>query len=700
MFASVSKALRSRTDDRDAWSFARSLRQVVIFLPRLIAGESSRVIKTKKTRLSKQSASTTLRNLIAVSGLFDPIWYVSKYGVSDTDPLVHCLTKKKRSPGPFFDSEAYFLENQDIAAKPIHPLAHYLLQGRAEGRSVRPADEGRHWEYVPDTLPLQTDWGVRFVAFYWPERPRELPDNNLLRHSEEIRLARRYGVVAFCYYVTDVLSRDLLKEASEVNEFSFCLCIDCRTGLLNDLSEYLSRPNYLRVQNRLLLLVRDAHLDSHFAETARRWREQYQARGIGELLLVGLPEAGKAGVDAVIRLSPKMDWMVKPVEPDKAWVDYRDLVEESYDFGAVECPAFQAVRCGFNNGLAKTGPGILNSSPAAYQEWLGNACRAAVQQTLTEGIVFIDAWNGCARGGALVPNSRYGHAYLNATAMALAESSSALAGDLSVGVIVHAFYEDIWREISDHLQTWRIPIRLYVSVPQDRYEATSKLVSRDFPTALVVDVPNRGRDIAPFLALAKMAASDGVDLICKVHTKRSTHRNDGDQWRRELFAKVLGRGDYPKLVVSAFQRNPAIGMMAPQGHAICAGRFWGANKRRVMALAEAIGYPLPLGEFVFPAGSMFWMRTNALRSILEGGLNFTDFEEERGQTDGTLAHALERLLPIAAKLRGYRVVDTRVLEWSADNGRLRSDLELGALQEPVTAYRFASRHGRAPKPES
>ena len=220
---------------------------------------------------------------------------------------------------------------------------------------------------------------------------------------------------------------------------------------------------------------------------------------------------------------------------------------------------------------------------------------------------------------------------------------------------------------------------------------------RDFPAAVLVDVPNRGRDIAPFLTLAKMAASDGVDLICKVHTKRSSRRNDGDQWRRELFAKVLGQRDYPKLVVSAFQHNPAIGIMAPQGHAICASRFWGANKRRVMAVAETIGYPLPLGEFVFSAGSMFWMRTNALKSILEAGLNFTDFEEETGQPDGTLAHVLERLLPIAAKMQGYRVVDTRVLECGTDSSQLRSDLELGALQEPVTAYRFASRHGRASK---
>ena len=458
MFASVAKALRSKTDGRDAWSFTRSLRHAVFFLPRLIERQSSRAIKAKKKRLAKQSAATHPRDLIVASGLFDAIWYVSKYGVSDANPLAHYLTKRKRSSGPFFDAEAYLLENHDIAEKRIHPLIHYLLQGRAEGRTVRPADEGRHWEYVPDTRPVQTNWGARCIAFYLPDQSRGVPNGNLLTHREEIRLAMCYGVLAFCYYIDDIVrSRDFLKEVGTVNDFAFCLCINSSSNVLNDLSEHLSRPNYLRVQNRPLLLVRDAHLDPHFAETARSWREQGRALGIGELLLVGLPDARNAGVDAVIRLSPNIDWMAKPVERDKTWLDYREVVKESYEFGAAEFPTFQAVRCGFDNGLAKNGPGILNSSPAAFQEWLGNACRASVQQeTLTQGIVFIDAWNGSARGGTLLPNKRYGYAYLNATAMALAElPSNALAGDLSVGVIVHAFYQDIWREIHDHLQTWR-----------------------------------------------------------------------------------------------------------------------------------------------------------------------------------------------------------------------------------------------------
>jgi hypothetical protein len=55
----------------------------------------------------------------------------------------------------------------------------------------------------------------------------------------------------------------------------------------------------------------------------------------------------------------------------------------------------------------------------------------------------------------------------------------------------------------------------------------------------------------------------------------------------------------------------------------------------------------------FPAGSVFWARAKTLRPLTEANFSLDEFDPEQGQTDGTLAHAIERMVFMSAELAGY-----------------------------------------------
>ena len=88
---------------------------------------------------------------------------------------------------------------------------------------------------------------------------------------------------------------------------------------------------------------------------------------------------------------------------------------------------------------------------------------------------------------------------------------------------------------------------------------------------------------------------------------------------------------------------------------------WDANLEMATDLAKTMGIHEPLPPFFdFPIGTMFWARPEALKPLLELRLGWNDYPDEPVPIDGTILHALERLLPFAARAAGYRFATTCV----------------------------------------
>jgi GT2 family glycosyltransferase len=223
-----------------------------------------------------------------------------------------------------------------------------------------------------------------------------------------------------------------------------------------------------------------------------------------------------------------------------------------------------------------------------------------------------------------------------------------------IAVVLHAYYLDVLPEISRRLR--HLPrADLYVSTdtPEKKRAIEAQFAGWDLGSVEVRLSANRGRNAAPQFAGFRDVYGR-YDLALLIHGKKSLHDPDLASWRDGLLDDLIGSPEVVEGVLEVFARQPRIGLLAPRNlDPIRKHMVWGGNFARCRDLAERLGFPLyPDSPLDFPAGMMFWARPAALRPLLDLGLTTDDFEPEAGQTNDTLAHALERLVFHACEVAG------------------------------------------------
>ena len=240
-----------------------------------------------------------------------------------------------------------------------------------------------------------------------------------------------------------------------------------------------------------------------------------------------------------------------------------------------------------------------------------------------------------------------------------------------VVVVIHAYYPDLLPEMLEFLGSWGFPYELHLTAPPECADDLLAHLSRAGIQGVVHSFENRGRDILPFLQVARQLATAEERLILKLHTKRSLHRGDGEVWRRDLMTKLLAP-DSAGPIVQAMLADSRVGMVAPEGHVLSLRSFWGSNRSNVEGLAQRLGLPPVVPEqLAFVGGSMFWCRTAALRPLLALDLDVGDFDPEAGQVDGTLAHAIERVFSLSTLRAGLRLTESNAPYTEVAEGRRR-----------------------------
>jgi glycosyltransferase involved in cell wall biosynthesis len=225
----------------------------------------------------------------------------------------------------------------------------------------------------------------------------------------------------------------------------------------------------------------------------------------------------------------------------------------------------------------------------------------------------------------------------------------------------HFHYPELLEEFLKRLAPNRTNVDLFLTTNGVEEAAVLRDVVSQFSTTGIDIrvVPNRGRDIGPLLS--ELADElQGYDIIGHMHGKRSKHiTQHGDRWRSFLWDHLLGSA-FPMVdvILKAFATDPTLGLVFPEDPHL---NDWNENRLIAEDLARKMGItdPLPT-HFDFPIGTMFWARPAALQPLFSLGLRWNDYPIEPLSEDGTILHALERLVPFAANEAGFRYATTFV----------------------------------------
>lgn len=235
---------------------------------------------------------------------------------------------------------------------------------------------------------------------------------------------------------------------------------------------------------------------------------------------------------------------------------------------------------------------------------------------------------------------------------------------VKVAVILYIYPLDVIDFCYDYAKNIPENIDIIIVNTNENVQNKCKEYFRQLPNNVIYFIQeNRGRDNTALLVTCNKIVRD-YDYVCFVHGKKSPYFDDkivGEFFREHCFNSLLYSKNYIENIVTAFEKNPSLGVLVPfiPNTAIYKGILKNAwtvcydktvdflfNKMKINAKMEH--------DLMCPIGGMYWFRTKALKRLFDYPWKFTDFPEEPiPVADGLLTHIIERSICLIAQFDGF-----------------------------------------------
>lgn len=355
----------------------------------------------------------------------------------------------------------------------IRLIAFYLPQFHPIGENNDWWGRGfTEWTNVASAKPV-------FPGHYQPHLPADLGFYDLRlpeAREEQAELARAHGIHGFCYYYYYFNGKKLLNRPlddvirTRKPDFPFCVCwanenwtrrwdgydneilieqthsVESDKEFIKQLLPVLNDNRYIRISNKLLLLVYRVELLHQPVETAKIWREIVRKEIGAELFLCVVTshikriEPRDFGFDGSVQfpydytpdclIDPSLFAAAHGINDgnlkDHLIINYPSVVSHFIHFPKPDHLFFRGVFPSWDNTPRRQHSSsiFINDTPDLYKLFLkATIALTNAEHKGEEKLIFINAWNEWAEGAYLEPDRKYGLRYLQVTNEALNEEN-------------------------------------------------------------------------------------------------------------------------------------------------------------------------------------------------------------------------------------------------------------------------------------